>query len=678
MTLPAERMVELGRTPPMLCAVFLSIAFATTIDDSVEAPSAAPKHPNVLLVTLDTFRADRIAPWRKGGVKGGVVSAAPNLDALAAESLIALDAHAPAPLTLPAHTSMLTGLYPFAHGVRDNDLYRLDARAQTLPLLLAKAGYRTEAVLGATVLRAAAGLDHGFEKYIDLQFKKRRNVAVASERTANEVTDLVLERLAVADPRPWFLWAHYFDAHSVYRAPGGPPETAPLAEQYDAEVRFLDGQLARVIDRLKTSGALADTWIVVCGDHGEGLGIQQELAHAYLAEEGTLRIPLFVRAPDGSPESRLHGELRAPTSSTDVFPTILAIAGLAPPYAIHGRDLQAAFAAEQQGGDAAEAQMERPLWFETWAGFHVYHWAKLEGVIAGGFKYTRNVSDELFDVRDPAAPELEKQNLATERPEIVRALKDRKVALESEPVERFTSGAPALPLEEVARLRELGYLARSVGDDDDNERGDLDPRVHYHACADVEYALDAAKHGDVARAVFVLNALVKNYPGNPIFRETLGSVCFAANRRSEAQQAFESALALDPALVTSSFYLGVLALQGGDLAEAKVRLERTVALSPVHLEAWLQLRVVHDRQRDYAAVLRDSVEVVRVASALHDADGDAIALNSASEWIPNVLKRLANEPRRAELVRDALARLSDSEAAAAKTAKTALEGASSQ
>jgi len=178
-----------------------ALAFAQAAPPQAAAPGAAPSaeaRPNLLLITLDTTRADAIAPWGAGGV-------APNLDALAAESLVAAVAHAPAPLTLPSHTSMMTGLFPFAHGVRDNDLYRLSPKATTVAALLREGGWRTEAVVASTVLRATSGLDLGFEKYDDLRLRRARNLAVEAERPANEITDRALARLAVADPRLWFL-----------------------------------------------------------------------------------------------------------------------------------------------------------------------------------------------------------------------------------------------------------------------------------------------------------------------------------------------------------------------------------------------------------------------------------------------------------------------------------------
>jgi arylsulfatase A-like enzyme len=613
------------------------------------APAAAPRapdRPNLLLVTLDTTRADAIAPWGPGGV-------APRLDALAAESVVSMNARAPAPLTFPSHASMLTGLYPFAHGVRDNDLYQLDPAAQTAAKLLHDAGWRTEAVLAATVLRANTGLSNGFETYADVRFRRSRNVPVNTRRAANEVTDLALERLAVDDPRPWFLWLHYFDPHYPYHAPGTPDPTASKREQYEAQVRFLDQELARVIARLEESGALARTWILVCGDHGEGVNIQQEVAHGYLAEEGTLRIPLFVRRPDGL----LRGRLEALATAADVYPTLLSIAGLYPPYAIHGRNLLESFEIEQRGGPEADVLADRALWFETWAGWHVYGWARLEGVIAGGFKYVRNVKDELFDVRDPAAPDLEKRNLAGERPEILRALQQRYAALPEQPVARFDSAAPDLPQEEISRLMELGYLARSIGDDDVTKNGTLDPREHYSTAIDIEWALKAVTEGKADDGIKVLEAIVRRYPQSAVFRDILGKALMQADRKPAAMEVFRSALRIDPGLVSSNFYVGVMLRQKGRLEEARRHLEKTVELSPVHLEGWLQLRALHNTANELASVLRDTIVVIRLAASMGEKDGDDIAQNSLDTWLPNVLKKLAGRPRLRQLVEESLAAL---------------------
>ncbi|MBM4014286.1 MAG: tetratricopeptide repeat protein, partial [Planctomycetes bacterium] len=620
------------------------MAPAVTAGTAVQLPPTDPP-PNLLFVSLDTTRADCFSAW------GGNGDVAPAFDALAAEGLVAERAWAPTPLTFPSHASMFTGLYPFAHGVRDNDLYQLDADAPTVARALSAAGWRTEAIVASTVLRAATGLAHGFERYVDLDRRHAHNTLINIRRPAAEVSALAIERLAVADPRPWFLWLHYFDPHQPLVAPDTPRD-APLREQYDAQVRYVDREFARVIAALRESGALERTWIVVCGDHGEGLGIQLEATHSYLVEEGTLRIPLFVRPPDGG----LRGRLAAPASAADVAPTLLAAAGLLPAGPMHGRDLVAAFAAEQADAAAADALADRTIWFETHAGFHTWGWRKLEGVVAGRFKYVRNVREELFEISDPRAPELERTNLARARPDVTKALAARMEALLAEPVGRLDSAVESLPPDEVARLMELGYIARSVGGEVAGD-GDGDPREHYPQALQIEWALGEAAAGRFDGAIAALQGAVARRPDHALFRETLGKVLMQAGRPGEAAPQFRAALAREERLVAASFYLGVIEAKAGHADEALRLLRRTVELSPVHLEGWVQLRGLEGARRDYPAVLRASMHVLRLAVASATPESLALADQTLGTWLPNVLRRLAGDPGLAATLDAALALL---------------------
>ncbi len=621
-------------------AVSPVLPWLAPLNAGTPGPASKPARPNLLLITLDTTRADRIAPWGPGGVT-------PTLDALAAESLVATHAYAPAPLTFPSHTSMLTGLYPFAHGVRNNDLYHLDGSAPTVARILQAAGYRTEAIVAASVLRATTGLDLGFERYSDVAFKRGRNGAIEAERPASDVSAELQVRLAIDDPRPFFLWAHYFDAHAPYAAPNGPPSTATLIEQYEAELRYVDSQIAGVLAALRNRKQLATTWIVVCGDHGEGLGIQQEASHSFLCEEGTLRIPLFVRRPDGE----LRDRLDTLASAVDVAPTLLAAAGLAPPGAVHGLDLVAAARVQAAGGPEADALADRAIWFESWAGWHQFHWARLEGVVAGHFKYVKNVHDELFDL--DATP-LESKNLAAERPEVLRAMKQRYTELLELPIAHLASAAPSLPPTEVARLLELGYLARMVGDEDTSKDGTLDPRVHYQSCRDLQYAMDLAHLGKIDDSVALLERLIRDYPKNTLFREFLGKVLLQAGRKQAAARVFAAALVIDGDLVASSFNLAVYFRESNQPQDACELLEHVVELNPVHLEARLELRTVHQALRQHDRVLLDVVGIIGLVAELADHESEAIARSALDEWLPDAVKHLARDPRRIERLRRAL------------------------
>src|SRR5262249_18084797 len=234
-----------------------------------------------------------------------------------------------------------------------------------------------------------------------------------------------------------------------------------------------------------------------------------------------------------------------------------------------------------------DAQGERALWFESWAGYHQFRWARLEGVVAGRFKFVKNVADELFDL---SAPDGERRNLAAERPDVVRALVARFDQVRRDPpVVPLEAAAPEMDPAEAARLREIGYFGRMAGEDDERERGALDPRVHYASYLNLDLATTLARQGRFDDGLRLLRKLVEDYPKNPSFREFLGRACVEARRTEEAQQAFEGALAIDPDLVTASFYLGALRRAAGDAAGARRHLEHALALAPGHLEALLPL-----------------------------------------------------------------------------------------
>ena len=258
----------------------------------------APMRPNVLLITIDTLRADRVG--------AGIT---PAIDALAASGLRFTAARTAVPLTLPSHTTIHTGLLPPQHGVRENGAVALGDTHATMATLLKQAGYQTAAFVGAFVLDRRFGLARGFDTYDD-QIPRDPDATdrLEAERPASAVADRALAwlnqqpRAADHPPLPWFVWIHFYDPHAPYTPP---PEFASRAHTpYDGEVCFADAQLGRIVNALRTQGALDRTLVVVCGDHGEGLGDHGERTHGMLLYDSTLRVPLVIAAP-GPP--RRHG-----------------------------------------------------------------------------------------------------------------------------------------------------------------------------------------------------------------------------------------------------------------------------------------------------------------------------------------------------------------------------------
>ncbi|HMB55487.1 MAG TPA: sulfatase, partial [Thermoanaerobaculia bacterium] len=274
------------KTPSLL--LFVSAALALTAACGQPDPTTPTPHAtgSVLLITLDTTRADRL------GAYGSSSARTPTLDNLAAAGTLFENAYAVAPLTLPAHASMLTGAYPPEHGVRNNGIHALAEEWTTLPEILAADGVRTAAVVAATVLDRRYGLAQGFEHYDD-ELRAERTSAAAVDRPAGAVTDAARRWLdGVGSDERFFLWVHYFDPHAPYAPPEGYRD---LGEPYDGEIAYMDAEIGRLLEHRRLAGDERLTVIVV-GDHGESLGEHGELTHGMLVYDSTLRIPWIVHS----------------------------------------------------------------------------------------------------------------------------------------------------------------------------------------------------------------------------------------------------------------------------------------------------------------------------------------------------------------------------------------------
>ena len=271
---------------------------------------------NLLLISIDTLRPDHLGSY------GYAPAQTPNIDSLAARGVRFTDAVTVSPLTLPAHTSLLTGTFPAYHGVQDNGGFYLNTKAVTLAKTLRDAGYRTGAFVGAFVLDSRWGLNQGFDYYFD-----HFDVTTAPEggmdrvqRRGNEVADQALEWLSSDEERPFLAWVHLYDPHAAYEAPQSFASRFPPTSvgAYDAEIAFADAQVGRLIDRLSRDGRLDHTLVVIVGDHGESLGEHGEEQHGFFLYDATLRIPLILFG-GGLTAHVARDQVRI----VDVMPTVL-------------------------------------------------------------------------------------------------------------------------------------------------------------------------------------------------------------------------------------------------------------------------------------------------------------------------------------------------------------------
>jgi arylsulfatase A-like enzyme len=366
---------------------------------------------NVLLITIDTLRADALGSY-------GGRAAAPNLDALARDGVRFTFAHAHAVVTLPSHVSIMTGRYPFEHNVRDNAGFRLADSAETLAEAARAKGFATGAFVGAFPLDRQFGLAQGFDAYDDLGGREVAPSDFAfTERPAADVVSLARTWIE-QQQKPWLVWVHVFDPHSPY-APPPPFDAQYSGHPYAGEVAYTDSALGPLLELARQSNR--PTTVVVTGDHGEGLGDHGEPTHGVFAYESTLRIPLILAQFAGrSPaEARVNSAREGghpgytsdvPVRHVDIVPTIADLTGIAVPADLPGRTLLTATNGESE---------PRPMYFEAMTAMLKRGWAPLRGVIAGREKFIDLPVEELYDLATDAR---EGRNLAAEHAERVRVL----------------------------------------------------------------------------------------------------------------------------------------------------------------------------------------------------------------------------------------------------------------
>jgi arylsulfatase A-like enzyme/Flp pilus assembly protein TadD len=540
---------------PALAGVLAGLLLAGC---SADAPGPVPREgaPNVLLVSVDTLRADRV------GAYGASFGATPTFDALAAAGLRAEKALSPVPITLPAHATLLTGLYPPRHGVRHNGIFRLAAEQVTLAERFRDAGYATGAVVGAMVLEARFGLAQGFDRYDDHFGSDRANATGYLERPAREVTAAALRWLDEVE-RPFFLFVHYYDPHADY-AP--PPEFAARfpGRPYEGEIASVDAAVGELLAGLRARGRLEGTVVAVTADHGESLGEHGERTHSYTLYDATLAVPLILQGP-GVPSGRT---LPGVVSTASVAPTLLRLAGLAPFAESDGEDLVArAEAPPASGGDA---------YAETLATQLDHGWAPLYALRTPQHHFVRAPRPELYAVREDPH---ELRNL------LPGSAPPEAAALDAAISARLAGSAPLrtapVDAETKQQLRALGY---ALSDAPVAETG-LDPKDGLPLVEVYVDARNAFYAGDLEKAERRAREMLAASPGSGQAHALLSGI---ARRRGDLRGALAEAERAAERLPHSAAFhseIGDLRLELGDLPGALAAYDAALAIDPEFAEA---------------------------------------------------------------------------------------------
>ena len=523
---------------------------------------------NVVLITLDTTRADRIGAYGFTGVE------TPNLDRLAREGVLFENATSAAPLTLPAHSSLFTGTLPPQHNVRDNGGFFLDPRQTTFASVLKDHGYRTGGFVGAYVLDSKWGLDKGFDTYFD-DFDLSRYSAIslgAIQRRGNEVMDHGLRWLEQTGDARFFAWMHLYDPHTPYDPPE-PFKTRYRDRPYVGEIAFADAQIGRVLAYLDARGLTDRTIVVVIGDHGESLSEHDEATHGFFVYESTVHVPLIVRAPFSGTLGGRH--VTDVVRSVDVMPTVLELLGIAAP-----KDIEGVSVAGLMTGAVKELGLE--TYSEALYPLHHFGWSDLRAMRTGRYKLIAAPRPELYDLQDDPG---ELHDLFDQRGALGQRMLDRLRERER----RFgaSSGSTAQPVDvdpdARARLAALGYVGTFVATSapDEARSGLADPKDKVGVFNKITHARDISKDDSAFdEIVATLTQVVREDPRVIDAWFMLGNVHAKVGRAREAIDYFKRALALKPDDEMAVVNLANAYRQIGRDDEALVGFRRFLELDP--------------------------------------------------------------------------------------------------
>jgi arylsulfatase A-like enzyme/Flp pilus assembly protein TadD len=532
---------------------------------------------NVLLVTFDTTRADYIGCYGRSG------ASTPNVDRLAAEGVRFEHAYSSVPLTCPSHTSILTGKYPIAHGVRDNSLFVLGPEQRTLAQILKEQGYRTGAAIAGFPLVARYGLNRGFDFYDDRLSEPFDNMLAADRppraslsperRIAARVNEAALQWLDKNAAQPFFFWIHYYDAHQPYE-PHVPYDELFAGRPYDGQIAYADESLGVILERLKKLGVADRTLVVFTADHGDGLNEHNEATHSYLLYDTTLHVPLILRAPSGPRGQVVRSRVRL----VDIAPSVLELLGLKVPADMQGRSLVSLLDGK------AGPESDRATYAETLSPRLSQNWGELRALFDGPWKYVHGPKPELFDIRsDPN----ELKNLVQSRPDVAAEMRDKLADFLKRNSPPGGSHMTAVDADTRRRLEALGYIAAGAGGEQEIKevlRSDgIAPQDRAGDISVMSLARAQLDQGRAFQARELARSLLVNAPNDPFYLELLALSEAMLGRVDEALTAVEKMLAAGPSRGSGErllLYIGEVRYRRGEHAQGIGHIRHSLELKP--------------------------------------------------------------------------------------------------
>jgi choline-sulfatase len=557
--------------PTLLLVELGCFALAAT----VKAPPAKPlAHPSVILITIDTLRADHVGCYGAQNIK------TPTLDALARDGVVFERAISQVPLTWPSHAVILTGTYPFQNGVQDFTGQPLAPQFRSVAQAFKQAGYATGAVVSAFVLDRSWGLGRGFDFYDDAfsaETFEKKDIGLVDRRAEDSVAHAIAW-LKKTQRRPFFLWLHLYDPHSPYDPPE-PYRSEYRGRLYDGEIAYADHELGKLVAWLKENRVYDSSLVVALSDHGESLGEHGEDEHGFFIYNATVHVPLIVKAPAGG-GIRLHSSRRSePVETTAVAATLLQLSGVKDPIE---KQLQSpsVFAATADWRDSAYS--------ETFYPFSSFGWSPLHALETGRFHYIESPKPELYDLAsDPG----ETHSVLTEQPSIVAVLKEKTQQLLAH--NPFASHGPAagdLTPDAQEKLRALGYFGfRAAVSPEALKQGLADPKDKLWEFNAILKAQDAFQRGDDDRAEALLTPVQQQDSKMYVIPFLLGESALRRQNWERAADQLQRCLDLNPNFDNAMTGLARALAKLGQSDRAREWLQKAQQSNPQNYRAWYQM-----------------------------------------------------------------------------------------
>lgn len=556
---------------------------------------------NVLLISVDTTRADHL------GCYGHPARHTPNIDRVAAEGTRFAQCVASTPVTLPSHATMLTGSYPFVHGVRDNGTFRLESANATVAEIFHAAGYVTHAEVASTVMDGKYGLDQGFDTYADVQPQAPPVLDEKSdaklplieymERKADDITRSGIAFLEQNKDRPFFLFLHYYDPHRAYTAPE--QFLRRYANGYLAEIAFFDEQFGLLMESLRKNGLAERTLVALTSDHGEGLGQHGEATHTFFVYDTTQMVPLILWCPEHVPAGCV---VPSQVRLIDIAPTLVSFARLGPTPQMQGRDLLPLVADPKK-------EVQWACYGDTLCPALSFGYAPLRFLRVGGWKYIHAPRPELYHV---AADPHELSDLAAKEPARVQAMREelRSIIEHSPPPPAGRVSHMAADPAEMEKLRALGYVGAGASEgrqEELAEGSELDhfepqganPRDRMESIELLCEGIGALYGGNFVEAEGIFRRLLALEPDNARVLRDLGDALVGQEKLDDALEAYQASLEGSPDDDQTLARVARLQAVRGEFEEAESYYRRVIGSTPDQYKPHLGLAEVLSEEKRF-------------------------------------------------------------------------------